>query len=123
MSDMPTEFTPFAEIFPAGNISHHFVGQDQEKGVYAKELRIPAGFILWTHHHTYDHLSVLASGRVCLITPVGREYLTGPCAVGIKAGTEHTLQAITDAVWFCIHPTEARDVDGVDAALITRNAS
>src|SRR5882672_6109530 len=43
------EMHPFADIFPAGNISHHFVGQDQAKGVYAKELHIPAGFKLVSH--------------------------------------------------------------------------
>ena len=41
-----------------GKIEHHFGG-----GVYAKETIIPAGVMLQQHAHTYDHLSILASGK------------------------------------------------------------
>lgn len=109
---------PFAEIFPAGNISHHFIGQDQAKGVYAKELRIPAGFRLVSHSHTYDHLAILASGIVRLSVDDRHQLLTGPEAVTIKAGEVHTLRAITAAVWFCIHPTDETDADKVDEAIL-----
>lgn len=115
---MEVVLKPFADVFPAANIHHHFVGQDQAKGVYAKELHIPAGFTLVSHSHSYDHLSLLASGRVCLSLGENHQYLTGPAAVTVKAGEEHTLRALTDAVWFCIHPTDETDADKVDAVIL-----
>lgn len=115
---MPPEFQRFAEIFPADAVRHHFVGQDQARGVYAKELHIPAGFVLWAHHHAYDHLSILVSGKVGLTVDSAYSDLEGPCAITIRAGSEHRLFAYTDAVWFCIHPTDETEPDAVDAALI-----
>ena len=76
-------------------IRHVFVGQDVPgKGLYAKELRIPAGFDLISHSHAYDHLSVLASGTV-LWSSGGQTVrrLRGPCAVTVEAGVEHSLRA------------------------------
>ena len=110
---------PFAAGFPGDNIQHHFVGQDADRGVYAKELRIPAGFDLVSHLHTYDHLSILASG-VVIWTSFGAapRTLRGPCAVTVAAGVAHSLHAITDAVWFCIHPTDETDAATVDETLI-----
>lgn len=112
------EHKSFADIFPAGNISHHFIGQDQAKGVYAKELRIPAGVWLISHVHNYDHMAILAAG-VATLTVNGKEQtLTGPRAVTIKAGEHHKLLAVTDAVWFCIHPTDETDASKVDDAIL-----
>lgn len=113
---------PFADIFPAENVRHHFTGQDHDKGVYAKELHIPAGFILVSHKHSYDHLSILASGRVCLSLGDQVREMTGPCAITIEAGQEHTLRAITDSVWFCIHPTSETDAINVDDAILKDSA-
>lgn len=115
------QLKPFAEVFPAANVRHHFVGQDAARGVYAKELHIPAGFMLVSHSHPYDHLSILAAGVVTLTRDgVLPAELRGPCAVTVAAGVEHALHAITDAVWFCIHPTptDATDADQVDAAIL-----
>lgn len=105
---------PFDEAFPTSALSHHFVG-----GVYAKETRLDPGWVLVSHQHPYDHLSILASGRVCLTVGDNQQYLTGPCALTIEAGKEHTLRAITPAVWFCIHATAETDPDKVDDAILT----
>ena len=40
-------------------IKHHFSDH-----LYAKECFIPAGSILVQHKHEYDHLSILAKGRI-----------------------------------------------------------
>lgn len=112
------EMQPFAEMFPPDNIHHHFVGQDSDKGIYAKELFIPAGYVLLGHEHTYDHLSILASGAIALTVGNGTRYVSGPCALTIKAGEKHQVRAITDAVWFCIHPTGETDPTRVDDAIL-----
>ena len=123
MTDLPPGFTPFDEFFPPDRISHHWAGQGDAKGIYAKEIRIPAGFMLASHQHSYDHLSILASGRVRLATPAGVQYLVGPVALTIAKGVTHKVLAITDAIWFCIHPTEETDVDKIDQAIIAREHS
>jgi quercetin dioxygenase-like cupin family protein len=113
---------PFSDGFPAANIRHHFVGQDEARGIYAKELHIPAGFDLISHVHQYDHLSILASGTVLWTSgDLDARALHGPCAVTVEAGVEHSLHAVTDAVWFCIHPTDETDSDKIDSTLIRKD--
>ncbi|QQK03846.1 hypothetical protein JFN94_06700 [Burkholderia anthina] len=94
-------------------IEHYF-----SSGVYAKRMNLPAGHYAETHSHVYDHMSILACGRV-LITLDGnvREY-DGPAVVEIKAGKMHRIEALTDSVWFCVHATSETDPEKVDAVLI-----
>ena len=93
--------------------THHF-----SDGVYAKQMTLPAGHVVGSHAHQYSHLSVLASGNVIVeVDGTPTEYF-GPSCIEIKAGCEHKVFAKTDAVWFCIHATEATNADEVDAVLI-----
>ena len=95
------------------DITHHFGG-----GVYAKEARIPAGTLATQHVHSFDHLSLLASGRVVVsVEGHGTEY-SAPACLKIEAGKAHSVYAMTDAVWFCIHSTEETDPAKVDQGLI-----
>jgi quercetin dioxygenase-like cupin family protein len=119
-AQMTAQMGPFDVVFPAENIRHHFIGQDQAMGVYAKELHIPAGFELVSHKHLYDHLSILASGTIVLIVNGTVQSRTGPCALEIKAGIVHSVRAITDAVWFCIHPTDETDENKIDETLVEK---
>jgi hypothetical protein len=112
------EIRPFADIFPYGNIRHHFIGQNDARGIYAKELRIPAGMMLVSHEHAYDHLSILASGFISLTVDQETRAVYGPCAIRIEKGRAHTVRAITEAVWFCIHPTEETEADRIDDVIV-----
>lgn len=94
-------------------ISHHFGG-----GVYAKETKVPAGWILVQHKHEHDHLSVLASGTVEILIDGQRSELTGPACLMIKAGKHHGVKALTDVAWYCIHATDCTDETEVDEVLI-----
>jgi quercetin dioxygenase-like cupin family protein len=103
------------ELFDAagGKIEHHFGG-----GVYAKETIIPAGVILQQHAHTYDHLSILASGKAAVTNGETVTEYTGPACITIKAGIPHGVLAVTDIVWFCVHATNETDAEHIDHALI-----
>jgi len=94
-------------------IQHHFGG-----GVYAKETRIPAGYLAVQHKHRHDHLSVLASGAVEVIVDGESTEYTAPACLTIAAGKEHSVLALTDVVWYCIHATDCTDIEAVDDVLI-----
>lgn len=96
-------------------IAHHF-----SSGVYAKETFIPAGTMLYQHVHSFDHLSVLASGTVLVSDDGETKEVTGPCCLTIRAGVEHSVTAITDAVWYCIHATDCDDPEKIDHVLTSR---
>lgn len=93
-------------------IAHHFVG-----GLYAKETHIPAGVTLTQHSHAFDHLSALMKGSA-VVEVDGREKLHyAPALLTIKARKVHSVRAVTDVFWVCLHATDETDPVKVDAEL------
>lgn len=96
-------------------IQHHF-----SDGLYAKEIHIPEGYIVGSHAHTYDHLSLLASGEVIVKTDDLETKFIAPAMINIKKHCNHEIYAVKDAVWFCIHATEETNESKVDEVLIMK---
>ena len=94
-------------------IHHHF-----SSGVYAKETRIPAGFILVQHVHKHDHLSILASGSVEMVVDDVKSVVHAPACLTIAAGKHHGIKSLTDVVWYCVHATDCTDENEVDEVLV-----
>jgi quercetin dioxygenase-like cupin family protein len=94
-------------------VIHHF-----SSGLYAKQMMLPADHFAVSHAHTYDHLSILAKGRVTVeIQGVETEY-TAPTCINILAGKHHKITAHEDSAWFCIHATDETDISKIDEVLI-----
>ncbi len=94
-------------------IQHHF-----SKGVYARQMSLPAGDFALTHAHKYDHLSILASGEVTVEIDNVKVTYKAPAVITILAGCNHRIEAQQDSVWFCIHATEETDPSHIDEVLI-----
>ena len=94
---------------------HHF-----SDGLYAKEIKIPKGYAAGMHKHEYSHLSILSKGRVIVRTDEYNKEYVAPACIDIKAGLNHTIEALEDAVWFCIHATEETDINKIDEVLIAK---
>lgn len=97
------------ELETALGIVHHF-----SAGVYAKQALLPAGALITQHKHKYDHMSILASGRVL----VGLVEYVAPACINVPAGLNHSVLALEDSVWFCVHATDETDVESIDEVLI-----
>ena len=94
-------------------ITHHF-----SSGLYAKETVFPKGSQLIQHKHSYDHLSILAKGKVLLVTDDKEIEITAPACLNILANKHHGVVALEDCVWYCIHATNETDSEKVDRILI-----
>jgi len=94
---------------------HHF-----SDGLYAKQMHIPKGFIAGQHMHKYSHLSILAKGVAVVRTDDGEKSYSAPACIDIKSGLHHSIEALEDCVWFCIHATNETDESKVDEVLIKR---
>lgn len=92
---------------------HHFAA-----GVYAKQMTLPANHFAVKHTHSYDHLSILASGKVSVDVDGVVTVYTAPACITIKAGQKHRIVAHEDSTWFCIHATDETDADKVDQVLV-----
>ena len=95
-------------------ITHHF-----SENLYAKEVVLHKNTFAVQHKHIYDHLSVLAKGRVRVLFDgeQSKEY-TAPACINIVKNINHAIYALEDSVWFCIHATSETDVDHIDEILI-----
>lgn len=87
-------------------------------GVYAKRMHLPKGFTALSHKHTYEHLSILATGKALVATDTEQKEYTAPACITIAAGLNHAITALEDVTWFCIHATEETDPTKVDQVLI-----
>lgn len=92
---------------------HHF-----SDGLYSKEMRIPKGYIALSHSHKYSHLSILSKGKVIVKTDDFTKEYESPACLEIKAGIHHSIEALEDCVWYCIHATNETDADKIDKVLI-----
>lgn len=78
-------------------------------GIFVKSMHcLEAGMTIPQHRHGFDHLSMLALGRV--LVWAGDECLgphEAPCGILIKAGVAHTFRTLTPNVMiYCIHRTD-----------------
>jgi quercetin dioxygenase-like cupin family protein len=94
-------------------IKHNF-----SDGLYAKEMVVPKGYIVGTHAHKFSHLSILAKGKVVVKTDDLEAIYEAPSCLEIKEGVNHTIEALEDTVWFCIHATNETDENKIDKVLI-----
>jgi quercetin dioxygenase-like cupin family protein len=98
-----------------GDTQHHFA-----TGIYAKEIRVPAGRYILSHAHTYDHFSFLCKGRAEVeVDGKKTEYQPGSIIIIVR-GQRHIIKALDDIVWFCVHASEVTDPEKIDETLIER---
>jgi hypothetical protein len=106
------------QIRAAGTIElkvrHHF-----SKGVYARELHIPAGTVLTGEVHKFTNLNILSAGEISVLTESGIERVCAPFTIVSPPGTKRVAYAHTDCVWTTIHGTDETDVDKIKAEFVT----
>lgn len=117
MTSVTDRFKDLEGTFEVDLLTQHFFSD----GLYAKRMSLPNGYEAISHSHNYNHLSILASGRVTVRTDTSVTEYTAPACIEIAAGTHHSITAHADVVWYCIHATDATDADEVDEVLIKRS--
>lgn len=95
-------------------VVHHF-----SKGVYARELHIPAGTTLTGKVHKFSNLNILSQGEISVSTENGIERICAPYTVVSPPGTKRVAYAHTDCVWTTIHGTEETDLGKIEAIFVT----
>lgn len=79
-------------------------------GIEAKVYGLPAMTKIEQHVHTYDHMSILISGKATLVADKVVTEHTGPAFLELKAGVKHTVIAEEATLWACIHNMDRIDV-------------
>jgi quercetin dioxygenase-like cupin family protein len=87
-------------------------------GVYSRKMVIPKGTQVPTHKHKFNHMSIVASGKVQVTVDGQTKEYVGPTQIEIKKDQVHTVYALEETVWFCVHATNVTDADEIDHELI-----
>ena len=95
------------------DMQHHF-----SDNLYAKEMFLSAGTVVVQHKHKFDHLSILAKGKVIVLFDEDAIEYVAPACINIVKGVDHAIKALEDSVWFCVHATDETDATKVDEVLI-----
>ena len=95
---------------------HHFA-----PGLYARELRIPAGVLLTGKVHKTEHLNILAKGRIEISNMGESKEMIAPQIFVSPPGTKRAGYAHEDSVWITIHPTEETDMIKLEQDLVTNS--
>lgn len=93
--------------------THHFA-----PGLYAREVKIPAGFVLTGKTHRYAQLNVLAEGDITVWIDGGMKRIQAPHTFVSEAGTKRVGFAHTDVTWITFHATQETDLDKIEAEVI-----
>ena len=116
MSTVTDRFKELEGTFEVDLLTKHFFSD----GLYAKQMSLPRGYEALSHSHKYDHLSILSQGKVTVRTDESTAEYTAPACITIRAGIHHSITALEDVVWYCIHATDVADASKVDEVLIER---
>ena len=84
-----------------------------------------AGDVEIGHTHQFDHLTLLAKGRLKVVVEGKESIFTAPQMIYIKADKVHELTALTDeTVAYCIHALRDKDTnDIIDPEMIPDGVS
>lgn len=97
-------------------VKHHF-----SKGVYARELHIPAGVTLVGEIHKFKNLNILSKGKMLVTTEEGTQEVEAPFTVVSPAGTKRAAYTLTECVWTTVHGTDETDIGTIEDTFIAHN--
>jgi hypothetical protein len=90
-------------------VTHSFT-----KGMYIREIQIPAGTMLTSMTHKTEHPFVISEGAIKVTSDNEGSVIYEAPHTGItKPNTRRALHALTDVVWTTFHVTDETDVEKI----------
>lgn len=88
-------------------------------GLYAREMRAPAGSVIVSKIHKTKHPYILSAGRIRVRDNDGEwQILSAPYMGVTEPGTRRVGVVEEDVVWTTLHVTDLTDVDAIEAEII-----
>jgi len=99
-----------------GEIQHHFA-----TGVYGRELKIPAGYVIVSKIHRGMTFNIITEGVIAVISEEGYHTYTAPCTFVSKPYTKRVVIAHEDTTWVTAHGTHETDLDKIEEEIIAKD--
>jgi hypothetical protein len=91
------------------------------KGVYAREITIPAGVILTGEIHKFANLNILSKGKIQVLMGDTVQEIEAPFTVVSPPGTKRIAYTLTECIWTTIHGTDEVDVGIIEKTFIAKS--
>jgi hypothetical protein len=88
-------------------------------GVYAREMKAPAGIVITGKVHEFDHINILSEGEISVMTDDGMKRVKAPYTFESKSGIRRIGYTHTPITWTSIHATEMTDINELEKTLFT----
>ena len=109
-----------AKCPPGVEILNHYFAT----GIYARELTIPAGYILTGKIHKTEHINVVSMGDITVWSEEhGVRRIRAPYTFVAKPGTRRVGFAHADTIWTTFHATTNTDLEEIEEELIVKHAN
>jgi len=95
---------------------HHFC-----QGVYAREMRVPAGTVLTGAIHKRDCINFIMAGSVEVRSEQGAVRLTAPHVFVSPPGTKRAMFVIEDLIWITVHASDMRCIAALERELVVND--
>lgn len=116
--EMFPENEAFLQDYQDRLLTHHFAN-----GLYAREAILEQGTIGVTAIHEEQNISVMAKGKIAVITEQGCQILEGPRVFTTPSGTRRLIFVMEDTLFVTVHPNpkNERDTDVLVARITAKN--
>lgn len=89
------------------------------KGVYLRQITIPAGTVIVGKIHATRHFNIILSGECFVAQSDGKKiHINGAYTYESDAGVQKAVHAITDVIWQTIHVTDKNDIKAIESDII-----
>lgn len=88
-------------------------------GVYAREMKAPAGIVITGKIHEHDHINILSEGEISVMTDDGMKRVKAPYTFESKAGIRRIGFTHSDITWTSIHSVKTDDINELEKELFT----
>jgi quercetin dioxygenase-like cupin family protein len=117
MKDLPNaligDSPEYLEVCP---LTHNFA-----KGLYIRQITMPAGMLFVTKIHKFSHAAFILSGEVTLLEEEGHKRVSAPASFITKAGTKRIVFTHKDTVWTTVHATDKTDLKEIEDEIIAKD--
>jgi len=91
------------------------------KGLYIRQITVPAGALVVTKIHKFSHAVFLLQGEISVLEEHGSRKVKAPASFITPAGTKRVVYHHTETVLTTVHATEETDLEKIENEIIAKD--
>jgi hypothetical protein len=91
------------------------------KGLYGREISVPAGVLITSKIHKYSHFFFLLKGKIEVLGENGTEIFSAPKFFITEGGTKRAVSHLEDTIVMTVHATDKTDLKEIEDEIIAKD--